>query len=233
MNALPAFWVILILVLGPVAGVLGRGRLRKPPPPRKVIYASNGANLVVIALITLAIDLTHGRSVFSLLTAAPLYRTIGVWSIAFSLVCVAISFGVFLIRARICRPPTQTVLHILPQSNGEKIAFVFLCVLTGVVEEFVYRGFVLNRLHEWFHSGLLALFLVSLSFALMHGIQDMIAISSAFIQAVVLAIPVLTLHSLFPSMTAHAVVDLFAGFCILPILSRFGAVMKLDSASAI
>jgi membrane protease YdiL (CAAX protease family) len=230
LGVLPALWALLILVLGPAAGIAGGRKLRAQTPKRKAIYISNAANLVLLAVVTAAIDLTRGREAFGVLTNAVPYRTTLGWSVAFLLACVATSFAVLVSRARLHRPPKQLVLDILPRSNGEKIAFVFICLLAGTVEEFIYRGFVMMHLREWLDSDLIAVLVVSISFALMHGIQDLIAIFAAFIQSVLLSIPVLVMHSLVPSMVAHTAVDLFAGFCMLFLLRRFGARIELDDS---
>jgi membrane protease YdiL (CAAX protease family) len=102
------------------------------------------------------------------------------------------------------------------------MAFALLCVLIAVVEEYMYRGFALISLREWLRSDLLAAAVVCLSFALMHGLQDLIAIVGAFVQGVVLTIPVFVAHSLVPSVLGHFVVDLFAGMLLLGFLHRIG-----------
>jgi membrane protease YdiL (CAAX protease family) len=89
-----------------------------------------------------------------------------------------------------------------------------------MVEEFIYRGFVLSVVREWLRSGTLAVALVSLSFALMHGVQDRLAIVAAFVQGIVLSIPVLVIHSLVPSIAGHFVVDVCAGLFLLVVLQR-------------
>ena len=220
-HVIPAIWVALILALGPIAGILGGRKLRTQMPPRKVIYASNAANLVLLAAITGIIDFTHGRVALAALTSSVPLGTIAIWSAGLSMACIGISAAVLALRIRFHLPPKATVLAILPGSSGEKLAFVFVCLLTGVVEEFIYRGFVLLRLREWMGSAPGAVILVSASFALMHGIQDRIAMSAAFVQGVLLGVSLLVVGSLAPSMIAHVAVDLFAGFCMLTMLRRF------------
>ena len=77
-------------------------------------------------------------------------------------------------------------------------------------------------LRGWRRSNSLAVLLVSISFALMHGLQDLMAIVSAFIQSVLLSLPVLALHSLIPSIAVHFMVDVFAGLCMLSVLRGLG-----------
>jgi len=214
------FWTIAILLLGPVAGAIGGRKLRKAPP-RQVIYMSNALNLVVLGAITAAVDLTHGHRAISLFISAPSMRSLAIWIAATAALAIVVVALTLLLRVVLRRPPKQSVLMLLPRSASEKIAFAVLCVLIAVVEEYIYRGFALISLRDWLRSDLLSAVLVCLSFALMHGLQDFIAIIGAFVQGVVLTIPVLAMHSLVPSVVGHFMVDLFAGIFLLRFLQRF------------
>jgi membrane protease YdiL (CAAX protease family) len=139
-----------------------------------------------------------------------------------ALACVAVVGLVFMARISLHRPPREAIVALLPRSSGEKIAFVLLCLLIGLTEEFVYRGFALSVLREWFRSDALAVAVVSVSFALMHGLQDFISIVSAFTQGLLLCVPVLCIQSLVPAITGHIVVDVFAALLMLSVLHRGG-----------
>jgi membrane protease YdiL (CAAX protease family) len=138
---------------------------------------------------------------------------------------VVLAIGVvaltLLLRVMVHRPPKRSVLMLLPRSASEKIAFALLCVLIAVVEEYMYRGFALISLRDWLRADAVATALVCLSFALMHGLQDWIGILGAFVQGVVLTIPVFAIHSLVPSVVGHFVVDLFVGILLLRFLQWF------------
>jgi membrane protease YdiL (CAAX protease family) len=216
-NAIPMIWASLVLLLGPVAGVAGRRKLATEVPARRTIYVANVANLLLLGILTLIVDLTSGRTaVKTLVHWAPAGR-IATWSVGLSVICLFVSGAIFLLRLRTARPPRPAVLAILPQSFGERAGFIVVCLVTGFVEEFVYRGFVLTRLTEWLASPSISLLLVSASFALMHGIQDRVAIGAAFLQGILLGTSLLVVHSLVPSIAAHIVVDLAAGFYFLPV----------------
>jgi membrane protease YdiL (CAAX protease family) len=136
-------------------------------------------------------------------------------------------------RVRLRQPPKASIIRLLPRSPVEKIGFVVLCFLIAFVEEFLYRGFVLMVLRGWLRSDFLAVLVVSISFALMHGLQDLMAILSEFIQSVLLSLPVLALHSLVPSIAAHFMVDVFAGLCMLSVLRGQGMSISDDDSSAV
>ena len=104
-----------------------------------------------------------------------------------------------LLRNVLRRSPKSSVLALLPRGAAKTSAFALLCVLIAIVEEYIYRGFALATLLDWLHSGAVSAGLVGLSFALMHGLQDWIAIVAAFVQGVLLTVPILVIHSLVPS----------------------------------
>jgi membrane protease YdiL (CAAX protease family) len=220
-----ALWTIVILLLGPVAGAIGGRKLGKVPP-RRMLYLSNALNLIVLGAITAAVDITHGRAAFGLLVCATDIRTLWIWSAAVALLCVALLALVVLVRVVFRRAPKSSVLALLPRGAGEKFAFALLCVLIALAEEYIYRGFALATLRDWLHSGMLAAGLVCLSFALMHGLQDSIAIIAAFVQGAVLTIPVFVVRSLVPSIGGHFAVDLVAGLSLIAVLHRFRLVPK-------
>jgi membrane protease YdiL (CAAX protease family) len=88
-------------------------------------------------------------------------------------------------------------------------------------------------LRGWLRSDFLAVSLVSISFALMHGLQDLMAIVSAFIQSVLLSLPVLAVHSLAPSISAHFMVNVFAGLCMLSVLRGLRMSIPDDNSGAV
>jgi membrane protease YdiL (CAAX protease family) len=220
-----AVWTIFILVLGPVTGAIG-GRKLSRIPPRRLIYVSNALNLVVLTAITAAVDITHGRAALGLLVSATDVRTLCIWSAATAVVSIAVVAVTLLLRIVLRRSPKSAVLALLPRGAAEKFAFALLCVFIAIVEEYIYRGFALSTLRDWLHSGTLAAGLVCLSFALMHGLQDSIAIVAAFVQGAVLTIPVFVVRSLVPSIAGHFAVDLIAGLSLLAVLHRFRLVPK-------
>jgi membrane protease YdiL (CAAX protease family) len=215
-----ALWTILVLLMGPLAGFIGGRRLR-PVKSRSIIYISNAINLVVLAGITAAIDFTHGRRALDLIPGIWSPSIIPLWGISTAILCIALVAVALLLRTRLRRPPKPSIIALLPRGASEKIGFAFLCILIAAVEEFIYRGFALSTLRDWVGSDLLAVVLVCLSFALMHGLQDWIAILVAFVQGIVLAVSVVVVRSLLPAIAGHFAADLFAGSFLLPFLQRF------------
>jgi len=84
-------------------------------------------------------------------------------------------------------------------------------VIVALFEEFLFRGFAFLTLSKFTSSVGLAGAIVTISFALQHGIQDTLGVVRAFVLGILLLIPVLLTGSLVPSIIAHAIVDMFSG----------------------
>jgi membrane protease YdiL (CAAX protease family) len=65
-------------------------------------------------------------------------------------------------------------------TDVERLLFLILCILIGFVEEFLFRGFAFLTLSKFTSSVGLAGAIVTISFALQHGIQDTFGVVRAF-----------------------------------------------------
>jgi membrane protease YdiL (CAAX protease family) len=197
----------------PIAGFAARRPLAGTEKPRVLIYAASAANLIVIGALTALVDIKRGGlSLYTVNWAMPLSRFLA-WSVGLSIALIVISLGVFAIRRKLNRPPTAIVMSLLPQTAAERAVFLAVCLLVGFVEEFLFRGFAFFTIARFSASPGSAAAIVTISFALQHGIQDVIGIIRAFVLGVLLLIAVVMTGSLLPSMMAHAVVDAFSGLC--------------------
>jgi membrane protease YdiL (CAAX protease family) len=207
---LAILWTAVIMLGAPIAGFLARKPLAAPQKPRGLIYASSAANLLVIGAITGVIDIyCGGKTVRALNWTMSLPRFVA-WSLGLTVASILITAAIFALRRKLNRPPSPIVMSLLPQTNGERATFLLLCLLIGLVEEFLFRGFAFFTI-SGLTGPLIAGSIVTISFALQHGIQDTIGIVRAFVLGVLLLIPVLVTGSLLPSIVTHAVVDVFSG----------------------
>jgi membrane protease YdiL (CAAX protease family) len=203
-------WTIVIVLAAPIAGFLARRPLAAPQKPRGLIYAGSAANLLVIGAITSVIDIYRGSTTIRALNwTMPVPRLVA-WSLGVTVASILITVAVFALRRKLNRPPSLIVMSLLPQTRGERAIFLLLCLLVGLVEEFLFRGFAFFTISS-LAGPLFAGSIVTISFALQHGIQDAIGIVRAFVLGVLLLIPVLVTGSLLPAIVAHAVVDVFSG----------------------
>jgi len=135
------------------------------------------------------------------------------WS-AGTLAVLLLGAGLFsLLHKLLGRGESPDVLHLIPETRGERWLFVGLALTAGITEEFIYRGIALTTLMRL--PGLdspsgpwLAATLVALAFGLGHGYQDGVGMVRAGVLGFVLAVPMLLTGSLLPGMAAHAVIDL-------------------------
>lgn len=204
-------WTAVIVLSATIAGFLARRPLAASQKPRGLIYAGSAANLLVIGAITSVIDIYRGSKTIRALKRTMSLPRFVVWSLGLTVASILITVAVFALRRKLHRPPSPMVMSLLPQTKGERAKFLLLCLLIGLVEEFLFRGFALFTLAGFIGSQLLAAAIVTISFALQHGIQDTIGIVRAFVLGILLIVPVIITGSLLPSIVAHAVVDCFSG----------------------
>jgi hypothetical protein len=203
-------WTAVIVLAAPIAGFLARRPLATPQKPRGLIYAGSAANLLLIGAITSVIDIYRSSKAIRALNWAMSLPRFVAWSLGLTVASILITVAVFALRRKLNRPPSPIVMSLRPQTRAERAIFLLLCLLVGFVEEFLFRGFAFFTI-SGVADPLIAGSIVTISFALQHGIQDAIGIVRAFVLGVLLLIPVLVTGSLLPSIITHAVVDVFSG----------------------
>lgn len=204
-------WTAIIVLAAPIAGLLARRPLAARQKPRVLIYAGSAANLVLIGAITGIIDIYRGSKTIHAFGWTMSLPQFVAWSLGLSIVSILISLGILALRRKLNRPPSAIVMSLLPETGFERAVFLLLCLLVGFVEEFLFRGFAFFTITGLTTSAGLAAAIVTISFALQHGIQDGIGIIRAFVLGILLLIPVVITGSLLPSIIAHSIVDMFSG----------------------
>jgi len=112
------------------------------------------------------------------------------------------------------------LVHLLPRTCGEKLAFSALAVAAGTAEELLFRGFLLPALDTATGSAALAALLGSAVFGFLHNDQRLAGTARAAAIGLLLALPVLATGSLLPSIAAHIATDLAAGLLLADWLLR-------------
>ena len=184
-------------------------RLRKVPF-RSLLGSFSGS------LRSIAIDmgLALGFWVGSLFTLA----TIGVF---WTLTEAAIKHRPFFVPGKPVTPDAteQQTLHTLtqlaPGSGREAIAWIFLCILAGIAEEVVFRGYLHRQFTAWARGAVVVGVVVSsLFFGAAHGYQGARNMVLLSIFGVLFSLLALFRRSLRPGIFAHAWQDLFAGLVL-------------------
>ena len=125
----------------------------------------------------------------------------------------------FLLRFLHLMPAQKVVAAIAPQTIPQAIVWLVLCITAGIVEEFVFRGYLLQQFSSLPVGGTRAKLIVgtlasSLLFGTAHGyegIGGMIAITAYGALFCILAI---YRRSLRPGIIAHAWQDSFTGIVV-------------------
>lgn len=131
------------------------------------------------------------------------------WTLLLTLVCVA-GLGVFLLLEHWGWWPeeSEVVRLLMPESAREKLWALFgLAPTAGLCEEFLYRGFLLAEASAWFHSAVWGVVVSSAAFGLAHLYQGVNGTFRAALLGALLAYPVVQVGSLYPSVTAHFLID--------------------------
>lgn len=105
---------------------------------------------------------------YSFNTIKTLYFCLGYLIFAFGLLFF---IEYTLANSDIDKEKLKSIIKLSPKNTTERIIFIFMGLVAGLAEEFVYRGFAIkslisNRINKW-----LAVFLAAFPFVLQHGIK--------------------------------------------------------------
>jgi uncharacterized protein len=216
-------FILIFLFLGIAVPLLGHRRIRQLMALRETttavrirLYASTAASQWLVTAIVLWRTRARGILLSQLGAAIP---SAGLCSIVTVLLSVLIFLNQLLSLRRISRHPSelrgllpQLALKIFPQKGSERLPFTVLIFSVAVCEEAIYRGFVQHVLGVV--SGLTALAVLGSAalFALAHAYQGRRGLISTFVVGVIFGSVCAWTGSLLPSVVAHFVADLSAGF---------------------
>jgi membrane protease YdiL (CAAX protease family) len=124
---------------------------------------------------------------------------------------------------------TQLALKVFPQDGVERLAFFAVVVTVAFCEEWIYRGFAQRMCHDWGRSATAGIVGSAILFAGAHLYQGRRGLLSTFSVGLLFSAVRFWTGSLVPSMAAHFVADLTAGY-LAPSLVR--ASMAQRDASA-
>ena len=116
-------------------------------------------------------------------------------------------------------PSQQQTLHTLtqlaPTSAREVVAWIFLCLLAGIAEEVVFRGYLYRQFTAWARGAVaVGVILSSLFFGAAHGYQGARNMVLLAVFGALFCLLALFRRSLRPGIFAHAWHDLFTGLVL-------------------
>jgi uncharacterized protein len=205
----PRLLVVFLLTILPVLAMLQVPLAEASPGelPRLGVYLSSSAALWVLAAVTL-LAARAGGFTWGLLGVRPLpLSSFLLWTAAATGAALGLVAAGRLLRLQ----ESPLLRQLIPVTRAERAAFVGLSFSAGVCEEFVFRGFLISALFVATESLWLAVLLAAGAFAIVHAYQRPAGAVRAGVLGLVLTLPLLVTGSVFPSMAAHALVDLIAG----------------------
>lgn len=180
--------------------------------PRPALYFSAVVSQWILAAIGVLVVLFAGpewlEAGFAPVSASGFFK----WTLVLALVSVAGLGLVLLLERRGWWPEEPEMVRVLmPQTRRERWwALLGLAPTAGLCEEFLYRGFLLAEASAWFHSAGWGVVVSSAAFGLAHSYQGVNGMVRAGLLGALLAWPVVQTGSLYPSMTAHFLIDAVA-----------------------
>jgi membrane protease YdiL (CAAX protease family) len=208
----PLGWMLLAFI-GVVLPVLIVRTSRRIGPGRLLLsrprfYFQTILFQLILASLSAWVAWTHG------ILAMPLpQRPLIAWSTAAVLYVITVATLKIRWPSRTAASK-QRLYDILPHDRREFVPYTFLCIAAGVAEEVIYRGVQTELVQRLIGVVLVAVVLVSISFALAHAMQGWRSVASIFIIALACHALVWLAQSLLPVMAVHFAYDLTAGLLI-------------------
>ena len=106
----------------------------------------------------------------------------------------------------------QLALKVFPQDPAERLAFFAVVVTVAFCEEWIYRGFVQHMFGGWGRSVIAGIVGAALLFAAAHLYQGRRGLASTFSVGLIFSAVRFWTSSLVPSIVAHFIADLAAGY---------------------
>lgn len=221
--------VVFLLTLLPIA-LAAQGRQLGALPteiPRVAIYTSSAVALWTLAGFVVLAAVTSGFPPPALgLKPIPPVSLVS-WTVGLTVAGLLLLALTRLLRVR----ESPLLIHLLPRSRAERLAFTGLAITAGITEELVFRGFLIPALETALGSVWFAAALSSLVFGFLHGYQHVPGMVRAGILGFGLALPLVVTGSLLPSILAHGAYDVVAGvFLSRRILQAEGAGTRAQGA---
>ena len=180
-------------------------------PSRRALYASAVIGVWILAALTGLVLWVEKVPLARVGLHFPGAITVVGWTVATTLGTLAGNFLISRGAARLGMRESRLTYHLMPRDRAEQRAFVGVSVSAGFCEEFTYHGFLLAGLAAWLGNGWLAAVIANMAFGVLHGYQGPAGVVRAFLMGYVLCLPVIVGAGLWPSIAAHALVNVLLG----------------------
>ena len=209
-KAVGIVFAVLLIVGAPALSFLTARDPNIRLLPRPVLYRSAVISQWLLAAVYVAVVwLTSVEPAFFRMLPPTAFIH---WTLLVVGVALAGLLVLLLLERRGWWPPESELVYLLlPSSRREKLwAVLFVAPTAALCEEFLYRGYLMTQLSQWFHSVPWAWGVSSAAFGLAHMYQRFNGMLRAALLGALLAYPVVRLGSIYPSMAAHFLIDALA-----------------------
>jgi membrane protease YdiL (CAAX protease family) len=201
--------LILLAILGAVSFATFRANTSRgtgPAPNRVALYASIiGAELLLLRYVAIGI---HVRGV-------KLRDLVGrfVWyDVLIAAAFWFLSRYALMALHRLMHGTDSHTTGLVPSSSAvERVFWIAASITAGVVEEFVFRGYLQRQFSAWTRSAAAGVLIQAIIFGASHGYQGAKSMSLIAIYGVMFGLLAWWRKSLVPGMLAHAWTDIFNG----------------------
>jgi membrane protease YdiL (CAAX protease family) len=195
------------------AMLLVQARLTRSIPEgagRQDIYLSSAISIIVLAAVAMLAARLGGLTRVDLrivpLDPGPLLIA--------AAATTATGVGLMALGRLADLPESPLVDFLIPRSAADRIAFAGLSLTAGVGEELVFRSFLISAILHAGGSITVAATASVLAFAVSHAYQGVLGVIRVALLGVVLTAPFLLTGSVYPSIIAHAALDIVAGILL-------------------
>jgi len=209
-KAVGIVFAVLLIVGAPVLSFTTARNPNIRLVPRRVLYLSAVISQWLLAAAYVAVfRLTSMDPVFFRAVSASAFIR---WTLLLASVSLAGLLILLVLERRGWWPPESDLVYLLlPSTRMEKLwAVLFVAPTAALCEEFLYRGYLMSQLSQWFHSVPWAWGVSSAAFGLAHTYQRINGMLRAALLGALLAYPLVRLGSIYPSMAAHFLIDALA-----------------------
>ena len=220
MSVLSLVYTAFLACLVPLLAAWSARRLRVSEISSTTLYVSALVYQWLLALLTYAALLLDGEGPGDV-GFLPIPPGVGAaCALAILVLGTVIIAGSEGLKGSWGEPPSALRAKLIPRTGPEMLLFALLSLSAGICEEFVFRGYLVSRLSRLFGSMQAAALVAAVLFGFGHAAYGWTGIIRAALVGWVLTLPLFLAGSLFPSVVAHAAIDLLAGLWFLPRLER-------------
>ncbi|MFY9560709.1 MAG: CPBP family intramembrane glutamic endopeptidase [Terriglobales bacterium] len=226
LSAAAQYFLFLVLIFVPLAGVAGYFRIRsgKPLRPKRQRYVATMVIQFIILVVTIMAARSEGIELLGRQWGNPL-----TWLVVAGYM-VLLTLRLRHAWAKLSDERKEKARRLLPDDPSLMRLWVGVAALAGISEELAYRGLAYQMLREMGLNIALALLVCVTTFAIGHMTQGWRGVLGTFVLAVLFHCLVFATNSLYLAIAFHAVYNLIVGVIAMPILSEFAKKQAMTQA---